>query len=83
MRCAPSCHFHEGGLAPRLTATSRSLRYDLDAALDPHNSGVLVVQLQSGGNGGLKNGHAGGNGRARGRALGSELESKNGECTIM
>jgi hypothetical protein len=67
-----------------LTLSFRARRYDLDAALDPHNSGVLIVQLQSAGNGGLPNGHAGaGNGRARGRALGSELESKNGECTIM
>lgn len=50
-------------------------RYNLDAHLDPHNSGVLVVQLrpQSGAGGG----------RSRGRALGDELEKKDGECVIM
>lgn len=50
-------------------------RYNLDAALDPRNSGVLVVQLQPG--------QGGGSARSRGRALGDELEKRDGECVIM
>lgn len=51
----------------------RWIRYNLNAHLDPHNSGVLIVQLQA----------SSGGGRSRGRELGNELEQKNGDCTIM
>ncbi|KAL7415353.1 hypothetical protein BDY24DRAFT_382620 [Mrakia frigida] len=47
-------------------------KYNLDARLDPHNSGVLIVNLQGGGGG-----------ASRGRELGNELEKKNGDCVVM
>lgn len=49
-------------------------RYNLSAHLDPHNTGVLIVDL-SGETGGGRTRDAG--------CLVDEMERKEGECTIM
>ena len=83
-RCAPR------GLTIRVLGGGR---HDLVAALDPHNAGVLIVQLPGapGAGGGARGGAGAGAGdREMGGALGAEditrrLGARNGDgqCVVM